>query len=349
MCYTVRVMLLLLFSVTLDRKFDRNCDIGRFELAYKQPIVTVPPYIGINLNVEGQYIRKPPGFNKRTDSNQSQDNSPRREFGKLIINNDKQNVDLGKNQVSSLTITSKRPRSENLENSTMKCTTYSAPAKTQKSITNDIKESFVIKPRKSPAHYRSVHGVTVVSTNGKNNPSDSVKMEECEGSKAGPLSPHPPPSYLKPTFNSSFQNNPYLNTITGRRMVSRTSVNQSYSLPGMDSRERATLAVNNVESTDLRTIKATRGKLDESDYKTPGFPVKPFKYKQRIKRPIQKHHKPLIRSTNHVIRFPRVPYASVSISLTPDDSDTPKFRYFNLSRSSENNLYYTEVKCVDMV
>ena len=49
------------FSVVVDRRYDKNCDIGRFELAYRQASVSVPPYIGINLSVEGTGIRRP-GF-----------------------------------------------------------------------------------------------------------------------------------------------------------------------------------------------------------------------------------------------------------------------------------------------
>ncbi len=47
-------------AVVLDRRFDRNADIGRFELAYRQPPVTVPHYVGMSLTTEGIAIRKPP-------------------------------------------------------------------------------------------------------------------------------------------------------------------------------------------------------------------------------------------------------------------------------------------------
>jgi hypothetical protein len=52
---------LLLTSVVLDRKVDKNADVGQFELAYRQPIVAVPPYIGISLQVEGHTVRKAEG------------------------------------------------------------------------------------------------------------------------------------------------------------------------------------------------------------------------------------------------------------------------------------------------
>ena len=37
----------------IDRKTDRNCDTGGFELIYRQPPLASPPYIGLNLSLEG--------------------------------------------------------------------------------------------------------------------------------------------------------------------------------------------------------------------------------------------------------------------------------------------------------
>uniref|UniRef100_A0A4X2M6Q4 Tubulin tyrosine ligase like 8 n=1 Tax=Vombatus ursinus TaxID=29139 RepID=A0A4X2M6Q4_VOMUR len=45
-------------KVVVDRKTDRNCDIGNFELLWRQPAVELPPFSGPNLFVEGFNIQK---------------------------------------------------------------------------------------------------------------------------------------------------------------------------------------------------------------------------------------------------------------------------------------------------
>ncbi|XP_038067441.1 tubulin monoglycylase TTLL3-like isoform X1 [Patiria miniata] len=46
-------------KVVLDRRHDKNCDTGKFELAFKQHQVTVPPYVGAQLCIEGTGLRNP--------------------------------------------------------------------------------------------------------------------------------------------------------------------------------------------------------------------------------------------------------------------------------------------------
>uniref|UniRef100_A0A8C2NHR8 Tubulin tyrosine ligase like 8 n=1 Tax=Capra hircus TaxID=9925 RepID=A0A8C2NHR8_CAPHI len=45
-------------KVVVDRKADRNCDIGNFELLWKQPAVELPTFQGSDLLVEGVGMRK---------------------------------------------------------------------------------------------------------------------------------------------------------------------------------------------------------------------------------------------------------------------------------------------------
>ncbi|XP_033106733.1 tubulin monoglycylase TTLL3-like isoform X3 [Anneissia japonica] len=54
-------------KIVLDRRQDKSCDTGHFELAFKQPQGSAPPYIGMNLSVEGTAIKKP-GYLSRQKS-----------------------------------------------------------------------------------------------------------------------------------------------------------------------------------------------------------------------------------------------------------------------------------------
>ncbi|XP_063952981.1 tubulin tyrosine ligase 3-like isoform X2 [Lytechinus pictus] len=56
-------------KVVLDRKHDKNCDTGKFEILYKGPSVSVPPYIGASICVDGIGVRRPVTLNRQKSIN----------------------------------------------------------------------------------------------------------------------------------------------------------------------------------------------------------------------------------------------------------------------------------------
>ena len=61
-------------KVIIDRKSNKNCDTGRFELIHKAMTVPQPNYIGIDLKVDGQAYKKPYQYTPPSNSQNNQNN-----------------------------------------------------------------------------------------------------------------------------------------------------------------------------------------------------------------------------------------------------------------------------------
>lgn len=306
----------IFLSVAVDRKYDRNCDIGRFELAYKQPLVTVPPYIGINLSVDGQAIRKPgvrrpdvaipvePYFTPRNSVRQSLSNEKVAETKKSGGSNSVPAAGKSSGEGGKSTGSSKASSSES--GNTKGHSTKSEP------VSQD-----------------SGHKASVIMVS----KSESKRSEYVDSHH--PIKNHPqPPSHPKVCTQT-----PYLAGLTTRRIVSRTSVSNNYTIPPtiMDRQNKATVSVNNVESTDLKTMKST-GVVKGNELK-----AKSFQPCHKIKKRVNKVNRPRFEhfvQPQVTITFPQVPYASLNVAYRSPSGDDlvapPRLRYSYLSSSSEH-------------
>lgn len=401
-----------LLVVVVDRKYDKNCDIGRFELAYKQPLVTVPPYVGISLSVDGQAIRKPGGFVRRSIDNE-QFFSPRKQV-LTDKSHDSNKVNNGQ---------SKRPHSDNQENN-HKHTTNSAPAKPGKSNSTGEQNKAQTKSSryhgsKSKSPTTTTGGNNTASNSGSNtsntSSSDSTNTSSNKenqptsgdsshgrgshgnnsaggGSGSGGggggnsssgtslSSSHPKPeksvslpmaaslcttatlstcSGNFPTADSLPSTAHYLASIPGKKMVSKTSVSTNYTIPNVsDKQDKPKLIVNNVESTDLGTIRPsastsnsslTKGNSNNNNevnmlYKLSCFPASSTKpprthKRMRANRPLglqARRNKDYLKRPEVLIKLPKVPYASIDVTIS---GLSPKLKYFNTNKP-DDGMYH---------
>lgn len=162
-------------KVIIDKKLNRNCDLGRFELIHKSMTVPQPNYIGIDLKVDGQAYKKlqhqlsssnsAPTTNSNTSSTNNNNSSPSSQgISKTPISSDAETLTLSglelKQSRNPLSISSNSPA---LSNSASKQLNSNSGLKLRKettlptiSIVNSIHE-LAQKEQQNMTHLSNYH------------------------------------------------------------------------------------------------------------------------------------------------------------------------------------------------
>lgn len=72
-------------KVIIDKKENKNAPTGKWEVIYKQQIITVPPYIGVQLALEGKYLSKPSPPRRKKDSDADSDSKKSPKLTKPLV------------------------------------------------------------------------------------------------------------------------------------------------------------------------------------------------------------------------------------------------------------------------
>lgn len=349
--------------MVVDRKYDRNCDIGRFELAYKQPLVTVPPYIGINLCVEGQTVRRPNGFNLRKSMDNDAYFTPRKP---PAFATESKEI-----SIKPTPPTAKRPQSESCDaghKNTNASNSAPAKGKSAPGESQDHQHKNNTQKRTSHKSQNDQNQVTPSTSHSSCNSESSdrtikgmreTNKDNKDRDNCSQVSLSQPQTFPK-AEKSGYLPISSCSAWTGKKMVSTTSVSSNYTIPNLDKFDRPTLAVNNVESTDLQTIKPvntapppmslagaiTKGNGDvQSLYNLTALPVtKPprtSKKRTHVHRPLGhqiRKQKDYSKRPEVMIKFPRVPYASINVSFKGLQDQAPKLKYFSINRENEESF-----------
>lgn len=324
-------------SVAVDRRYDRNSDTGRFELAYKQPMVAQPPYIGINLTVEGQSIRKPaPCARKSCEALVANDHKDTKSPVEESSADDKSSTedDRKENEQPDSNKTEKKEKDSHKQTISKSPGVHSMQNNVHRSSNNSPSSSRVINlSAKSSSTINALIDPSVIKTIVASPAGlySSQSVSNSMPSSGAHVIPFPP-SRTKASFTPlQIMNN-------ARRAITRGSVGtntlpSSFSSPTtmIDKLDKvAPPATTSADTTDTKH----RGNANKWSH-NPDIAMFRNKFinaksKPSIKKLSDRQPKVVTR-----IKFPQIPYVNYTNSEIIDGN--PRLKYFNLSTSVDKN------------